>query len=707
VSHSGFSQAKWPLSLSAAPTKNQEAKSMSELEQFAQDLHQEVLVKCADDASPQMREDAFTECVLERLADHNETNNAEVLPSLRWDSRGRAPAAKINAWALSGDGATLDLFATFYHGNGTVEPVSKPDVARYFGLGRGFLRRALEGFHTQLEEAHEVFEAARRIHESKENLASVRLFFITDGVVGLRAAEVDEEQLPGLELRYVLWDLEKLSRLRVGSREVITLDFEKNYGGAIPCIATKDAHDEYRTYLGFFPAPLLARIYGENGQRLLERNVRAFLQARNKVNKGLQTTLRSEPHRFLAYNNGLCCTAAEVDVEIADNGHALLKSAKDFQIVNGGQTTASIFHAWKKEHVDISPVVVQVKLSVLTEPAKVVEIVPLISKFANSQNRVNTADFSANGKFHRDLESLSRTIWARAKTGLERGTHWYYERARGSYLDDKIRQGSPGKQKEWATQNPPQQKFTKTDLAKYEHAWLGLPHLVCRGAEKNFEEFAARLEDDGEPPVDRAFFEHVIARTILWRSAERLFDSLDVEGYRANSVAYAVSWLAEWSGRRLDLDRIWHEQGLSDEISAALLVACGEAYKFLTTRSGNIGEASKKPDTWAEFRAMKIPVKAGWDQGLREQPDTVYLVKKVSPEVQAARKTVEEVPADHWFELSKWSKDRGFLEGWERSLAFSLGRLATRKTPPSDKQVIQGARILHRAKELGFSPAGG
>ncbi|HVT90637.1 MAG TPA: AIPR family protein [Tepidisphaeraceae bacterium] len=677
---------------------------MPELEQFAQDLHEEVLVKCADPASPQMREDAFTECVLERLAEHNEADNAEILPSLRWDSRGRSPAAKINAWALSGDGATLDLFVTFYHGTSAVAPVSKPDVARYFGLARGFLRRAMEGFHVQLEEAHEVFEAARRIHESRDSLTTVRLFFVTDGVVGTRAADVDEEQLPGLELRYVLWDLEKLSRLRVGQRETIELDFAANYGGAISCIATRDATNEYQTFLAFLPAPLLARIYGEHGQRLLERNVRAFLQAKNKVNKGLQQTLREEPHRFLAYNNGLCCTAAEVDVELGRDGHAVLKRVKDFQIVNGGQTTASIFHAWKKEKTDIAGVVVQVKLTVLTEPAKVTEIVPLISKYANMQNRINAADFSANGKFHQDLEKLSRTLWALPQSGLERGTHWYYERARGSYLDDKARQGPPGQQKEWVRQNPPQQKFTKTDLAKYEHAWLGLPHLVCRGAEKNFEAFASRLEDDGQPSVDHGFFEHVVARAVLWRSSERLFDTLELEGYRANSVAYAVAWVAEASGRRLDLDRIWKEQRVPDDVSAALLVACRAAHVFLTGRPGNIGEASKKPETWADFRSMKLDVGDTLNKGLRQSAAIPYPAKKLNPETEAAKEGVTQATADYWFALSKWAKEHGFLEGWERSLSYSLGRLVAKGSIPSDKQAIQGARIMTRARELGFSP---
>jgi sulfur relay (sulfurtransferase) complex TusBCD TusD component (DsrE family) len=161
---------------------------VTELEQFALDLHQEVLAKCADDAAPRLREDAFTESVLERLAEHNEADYVEICYHAA-ASRGRWPAAKINAWALSGDGATLDLFVTLYNGNGGADAITKSETVRYFGLARGFLRRAVDGVHTQLEEAHEVFEAARRIHEAKENLASVRLFFLTDGVVATREGE--------------------------------------------------------------------------------------------------------------------------------------------------------------------------------------------------------------------------------------------------------------------------------------------------------------------------------------------------------------------------------------------------------------------------------------------------------------------------------------------------------------------------------------
>lgn len=590
---------------------------LSTLEQFAQDLHQEVLAKAGAAENPQLREDAFTEAVLERLAEHNDVSAAEVCYH-NFPSRGRTPSTKLNGWAMSGDGATLDLFVVLYHGEGRVENVPRSEVNEHFKRLRGFLRRAMEGFHTRLEESDDVFEAARRIHEATDTLATVRLFFLTDGVV--KAAGIEEEAVPGLELRYELWDVEKLSRLKVGQREIIELDFVQDHGRALPCLATKDGTGEYTTFLAFLPAPLLAEIYGKHGQRLLERNVRAFLQAKGKVNKGLQQTLREEPNRFLAYNNGLCCTAAEVRFEGVGDGHARLSWVKDFQIVNGGQTTASIFHALRKEKTDIAQVQVQMKLTVLNNPAKVVEIVPLISRYANSQNKINAADFSANGKFHLHLEQLSRTVWTPPIGGMDRGSHWYYERARGSYLDDKTRQGTPARMRDWAVQNPPERKFTKTDIAKYEHAWIGLPHLVCRGAEKNFISMAERHENEGEPVVDLNYFRHLVAKAILFRTAEKLFSEMGLQGYRANTVAYAIAWLAERSQRRINLDFIWDHQRVPVGTQDAIKKLCAAAHSELCRTQGNIGEWSKKAECWEAFSHADIELDSRWVQEWAEQP---------------------------------------------------------------------------------------
>ncbi len=330
------------------------------------------------------------------------------------------------------------------------------------------------------------------------------------------------------------------------------------------------------------------------------------------MNRGLQKTLREEPHRFLAYNNGLCCTAAEVRVKASGDGHARIEWVRDFQIVNGGQTTASIFHALKREKVDVSQVTVQVKGTVLSDPGAVTEIVPGFSRFANSQNKVKETDLAAGGPFHRALEAVSRRMWAPASGGLQRGTQWYYERASGSYLDDKARQTTPARRKEWEKQIPPQQKFTKTDVAKFEHAWQGLPHLVCLGAEKNFKAFADRVADHGEPVVDEGYFRHLVAKGILYRTAEKLFSGLGLDGFRANSVSYALGWLAQASGQRIDLERIWREQRLSPVLCETIKVVAREAHRHITGQGGNPGEVSKREPCWREFSEKRIAGLPDW-----------------------------------------------------------------------------------------------
>jgi hypothetical protein len=586
------------------------------LQLFAEHLKQEVLVKCEPDTgTPPLLSEAFTTVVLERLAEHNEADDW-TLCAYEDPARGKLGAAKLSAWSLSGDGATLDLFVSLYLNEDAPPSVPRLEAEKHFKLLRAFLRRALDGWHTKLEPSDQAFVAMQAIHEAKDSLTTARLFFLSDGVV--KAGDIAQEQMDNLELRYVLWDLDKLSRLQVGDREVIELDFASDYGGPVSALETKACTGEYRTYLAFLPAPVLARIYGQHGQRLLERNVRAFLSAKGKINKGLQQTLKDAPHRFLAYNNGLCCTAASVEVELRENGHALLHGVRDFQIVNGGQTTASIFHAMKREGTDVSGVVVQVKLTVLSDPERVTDIVPLISKYANSQNKVNTADFSANGKFHLEVEKLSRTVWAPATSGLDRGTHWYYERARGSYADDKLRQGTPARIREWEKQNPATQKFTKTDLAKYEQLWAGQPHIVCLGAEKNFIRFAQRHEDEGEPVINLSYFKHIVAKMILFKTAERLVTNQTGGELRAQTVAYALAWLAEKSGRRIDLNQIWEKQRIPSVLADAISMTGKAAYAYIKGQPGNPTEAAKKIECWERFLSKNISLDSTWEQAWGE-----------------------------------------------------------------------------------------
>lgn len=680
------------------------------LQQFASDLHQEILAKASIDEGEAgggnvlLREEAFTSHILELLGDHNEADGVELAYYEAPGVRG-APSAKLNAWSLSGDGATADLFVTLYGGEGVPHEVGLPKTRDHFQRAHGFLKRALDGFHVKMEESSDGFRVMQQIYDGKDSLTTVRIFFITDGTV--RTLDLQEEQLPGIEVRYVIWDLEKLSRLRVGHREVIELDFVKDYDGAVPCLRTVDHTGEYQTFLAYFPAPILARIYGEHGQRLLEKNVRAFLQSKGKINRGLQRTLREEPHRFLAYNNGLCCTAAEVR---AHNG--AIECVKDFQIVNGGQTTASIYHALKKEKVDVAHVKVQVKLTVLKDPAKVVEIVPLISLYANSQNKVNTADFSANDVFHQKLESMSRTIWAPATDGMSRPTRWYYERARGSYLDDKSRTGTPARQKAWLAEHPIAQKFTKTDVAKYEHVWDQLPHEAGKGAEKNFVEWTLRRGRVGLTEADDRFFRELVAKAILWRKTEKIVAGLKQGGYRANVVAYAIARLSRETGGRLDLESIWKKQALNAEVSLALEILAKEAFSYLiTTAAGrNVSEWAKKEECWIGFRKREIDLpdlaastaKNSSDDGNRNGPVTPKTGRRNSWAELFAE--IEKLRPEVWDELAVWGADSGNLQQWQRTMCGNFRAKLERGKKPNVPECKNMLEMLDAACAKGFMP---
>jgi len=228
---------------------------------------------------------------------------------------------------------------------------------------------------------------------------------------------------------------------------------------------------------------------------------------------------------FLAYNNGISATAQDIQFDNIENKIPRIVSIHDFQIVNGGQTTAGIHYTSVKEKYDISSVFVQVKLTVLKDQNDVDKIVPKISEYANSQNKINAADFTSNDPFHIELEKLSRRIWARTISGSQMETHWYYERTRGQYQVDKIREKTPKNIKIFSERNPISQRFAKTDLAKYENSWDRLPYIVSLGAEKNFYEFVQLHEDIDISKPDERFFTSLVAKAILFKTTDKIVQS--------------------------------------------------------------------------------------------------------------------------------------------------------------------------------------
>ena len=244
--------------------------------------------------------------------------------------------------------------------------------------------------------------------------------------------EVTQEGIP---LTFQIWDISRLKRIHEArnARDDLVVEFGDLPHGGLPVLRAAVGDAGYDAYLAVIPAAALADIYIRHGGRLLEGNVRTYLGRVGNVNRGITNTLAREPEKFFAYNNGIAATACSVSVQTGLDGALLLTEATDLQIVNGAQTTASLAAARRDRKVPLDGVFVPMKLSVV--PVDLAgEMIPRISRYANTQNPVRASDFFANHEFHRRIEEISRRVLAPAVGGSQVQTHWFYERARGQHL---------------------------------------------------------------------------------------------------------------------------------------------------------------------------------------------------------------------------------------------------------------------------------
>lgn len=485
--------------------------------------------------------------------------------------------------------------------------VSKNDVDTAIKRLKVFFEKSCNGLHKELEEASSAYDLSQWIYKHIKQLNNIRLFVFTDGLIPSHQFK-DLGVIGDLFFSTNVWDIRRLYRCVSSGkkREAIEIDFEKQFGRSIPCLRIPEANSDYDGCMLIIPGEILKSLYAEYGSRLLERNVRSFLQARGKVNKGIRQTILHEPERFLAYNNGISATAESV--RFVDNGHGVAL-VRDLQIVNGGQTTASLYQTARKDKADLSKVYVQAKLTIVKSD-RIDEMVPLISRYANSQNKVNEADFSANEPFHIQIEEFSRTIWASATDGNQRQTHWFYERARGQYLEAKNKETTMARKRIFEETYPKSQKFDKTELAKFQQTFDQLPHLVSRGAQKNFAEFTAQWADKKDvTTLDSDYFKHLIAKAILFKTTEKIVRK-EFGEYRANIVTYTLAYLSASAPKHIDLDDIWKHQIIPIALQEVIKKVSVKVYEAITTppegKSKNVTEWCKHLDCWNKFKELKI-----------------------------------------------------------------------------------------------------
>ena len=653
----------------------------TELDDFFTEFRQEVGLHA--DIEGEYQETSFVEVFAHYLIDAGEF---DAFDAAHYQSLGR----KVNGSA--GDplqlNGVLSLVVADWNPGTEVATLGKNDVEASFKRLTSFLMMSLGDGWNQLDETSEGYGLADLIHSRQKDLAAVRLYLVSNRRLSSRMKELPDGLIGGVPVQYRIWDLERLRQLAESGREKeeMEIDFESEFGAALPCLPANVGKADYEAYLAVVPGTLLASIYERWGVRLLEQNVRCYLQARGKVNKGIRNTIVNEPEMFFAYNNGITATAEQVEID-DDGGRLSIRSMKNLQIVNGGQTTASIFSAGRgREKVDLGRVFVQMKLSVV-EPDLAEKVVPNISRFANSQNAVRNADFFSNHPYHVRLEGFSRRLLAPAHGSALHQTRWFYERARGQYADARSRFGPGSARKKFDQECPRTQVFTKTDLAKFEGVWDKIPHIVSQGAQKNFAHFVGSVGkawDQDDAQINERYFRRVVARAIIFRATERFVSSQAwyEGGYRANIVAFALSRLAhELDSLKLvlDFDQVWKAQAPSDALLEAL-ASVAEAMQgvLVSPPEGirNISEYAKKEFCWnlARKKAVSLPPALlreclDLDESRSDERDAGRNQRELSG--IAAQTFVVNQGRDYWEEVYRWAQANRKISPKDRSLLLT------------------------------------
>ena len=676
------------------------------LDEFAQEFFQEIITE--SDAKGDFTEDVFFEKFCDHLLAAGELESAD-----RVAYRGsRGQGIQVDGYGGDPDNASgcLSLIISDFHQSPDLGRLIETDMNATFRRLLRFLQKALDPrWRNAIEETSPAFGLADLISHRWSRLDKVRFFLVSNRELSERVDGRKSDELDGRAVTYSVWDIRRLHRFATmgHGREDIEIDLEKDFGGRLSVLPAHQSEDGDESYLATMPGKVLAGIYDRWGVRLLEQNVRVFLQARGKVNKGIKRTIETEPSMFFAYNNGLTATAEAVTVSKA-NGTIRLRRLKNFQIVNGGQTMASI-HMAHRDKVDLSKIFVQLKLSVV-DRERANEIVPRISEFANTQNRVNAADFFSNHPFHVRIEEFSRRIFAPSPDGTFRESKWFYERARGQYADARSSL-TPAQRRKFDMEYPRSQLFSKTDLAKFLNVWLCKPHTVSLGAQKNFADFASNIGKDWEKNPDNfneVWYREAVAKAIIFKAAERIVPKQEwyEGGYRANIVAYTISKMAhdvDEMKRSVNFDDVWIRQSAGPEIEEAIAHVGQEVHEVLihpVKGIRNVTEWAKNQACWERVRGLRIKWARDFVKELVAEEDRRSIQRagrqgqKVLSGIQAQTDVVN-AGAPFWKDVLAWGSKQGLLTPREAGVIRAATQL-----PAKVPTAAQAVRIMEAFQKL-------
>lgn len=690
------------------------------LEEFRQDLN--VIAKNAAFSFGTGVSAAFAEEVTQMMQDAEYLNGDFQESFFKGVHPKKRSNMKVDGYVRDELNDDITLFIVYYTEDDSTN-MTKTLAESHFKMLTSFVDAAVNtNLHQEIEDSLPIFELVDILREKSNQISKFNFVLLTNARRSSTLVEIKKISVVDKEIDCQVWDIERIFDIynSMQVREPITIDFTK-YGNGIPCLRADAAvSDSYESFLCIMPGEILADIYDKYGSRLLEGNVRSFLSTKRAVNKKIRASILNEPEMFFAFNNGIAVTTKDLSIKKNSVG-SFITSAVDFQIINGGQTTASLSNARFRDKANLKNIFVQMKITKIgdMDNDSQDQLIEKISRSSNSQNKVSEVDFFSTHPFHVEMEKISKRIFAPAVGGIQYQTKWFYERARGQYLQEQM-QMTKAQKNNFQKQNPKNQVMTKTDFAKYRMTWSENPHLVSKGAQKNFIKFADVIGEEWEKDslqFNERYFKETVTLAIMWNTVEKIVSAQSwYNSYRANIVTYSIAFFHhllknKFSKMEFNLLSIWNSQSLPNTLKTFFEELTFAVNNFITNPNRsvqNVAEWCKQSVCWTkltETKSFEIPdefIKFMEDKdAVQKSKKDARLDQKMVVGIQAQEEVIR-FDGRTWMQIYVDASQLNLIFSREELVALKAATKIPRKIPP-DFQCELLLKIVDRLKENGHT----
>jgi hypothetical protein len=695
-----------------------------DIDQYRTDFIQQIRINAQTNGLTPDEE--FVQTIVEKLNEMGELTD----PFIQYFGQ-RGPKnsmMKIDGYSIDPSDKSLIFFQSDFRNNDDEETLIKTDLENRYKQMSAFLVACASGtLANYCDDSNEYVKVARDIQRrlaikyvnegEDESIEKFKLIVFTNASLSSKVKSLPDEEFLGRKVERDIWSLERfyeIDSLGVEREPVEILASDFGVPG-IPCIKAEMSEGlDYDAYLAIVTGKFLSDIYYKYGSRLLEGNVRAFLSNKGKINQGIRRTILEEPTKFFTYNNGIACTAESITIKKTEQG-AVIASMRDFQIINGGQTTASLTSAFLKDKSQLENIFVPMKLTVIRSDEQYDEMVQKISRYANSQNRVTDADFFSNHPFHVEFEKLSKRIVAPAARGSITQTMWYYERSRGKYNQEMFKMKDSEKVA-FQTKYPKNQVIKKEELGKYYNTIAVKPYVVTKGAVKNMADFAKTVDDiwqNRRQEINDSFFKKQVCGAIMFKETDRMVADApwyQTGGFKSQVIPYTIGKVLSSipNGYSLDWDKIWHDQTMYPSLTREVEIISKIANDFIQDSHGAlVSEYVKRESTWEAFKNLSYQPQPEFlkslvsDKLIKERENAAAKDEKIGLDLNVETE-IFKLGGPYWRKLMQEGQERQILGPMDISLLKIACSIDTaRPMVPTPKQAKDIWKIRDRLGKNG------